>query len=154
MRAFTKGGFADLAQVHAWNQEFVAASPVGLTYEVIASGGGTQLFRQTFEPAVIERPFFDRFPDYEHVRVTTGWIKADVAGRTAIDERIATDPERFWDHFQSRTLPALYGLSASIAAVDRTHAQELQLGFAGREEVLVPRLDGARSAGHPCTATP
>src|SRR5206468_12241942 len=31
-----------------------------------------------------------------------------VAGRTAIDERIATDPERFWDHFQSKTLPALY----------------------------------------------
>ena len=30
-RAFTKGGFADLAQVHAWNQEFVAASPEGRT---------------------------------------------------------------------------------------------------------------------------
>ena len=25
----------------------------------------------------------------------------------AVDERIATDPERFWDRFQSRTLPAL-----------------------------------------------
>jgi 3-deoxy-7-phosphoheptulonate synthase len=37
LRAFTKGGFADLTQVHEWNQEFVAASPVGLTYEVIAS---------------------------------------------------------------------------------------------------------------------
>jgi 3-deoxy-7-phosphoheptulonate synthase len=36
LRAFTKGGFADLTQVHAWNQEFVAASPEGLTYEVIA----------------------------------------------------------------------------------------------------------------------
>jgi len=42
------------------------------------------------------------------VRVTTGWIKADVAGRVVADERIATDPERFWDHFQSKTLPALY----------------------------------------------
>ena len=40
--------------------------------------------------------------------MTTGWIKADVAGRTVVDERIATDPERFWDHFQSKTLPALY----------------------------------------------
>jgi 3-deoxy-7-phosphoheptulonate synthase len=37
LRAFTKGGFADLTQVHEWNQEFVAASPQGLTYEVIAS---------------------------------------------------------------------------------------------------------------------
>ena len=29
VRAFTKGGFADLTQVHAWNQEFVASSPAG-----------------------------------------------------------------------------------------------------------------------------
>ena len=27
LRAFTKGGFADLTQVHIWNQEFVASSP-------------------------------------------------------------------------------------------------------------------------------
>jgi len=37
LRAFTKGGFADLTQVHAWNQEFVAASPQGLNYELLAS---------------------------------------------------------------------------------------------------------------------
>ncbi len=37
LRAFTKGGFADLMQVHAWNQEFVAKSPEGQRYEVIAS---------------------------------------------------------------------------------------------------------------------
>ncbi len=37
LRAFTKGGFADLAQVHVWNQEFVAARPEGRRYERIAS---------------------------------------------------------------------------------------------------------------------
>lgn len=37
LRAFTKGGFADLDQVHAWNQEFVASSPEGQRYEAIAS---------------------------------------------------------------------------------------------------------------------
>ena len=37
LRAFTKGGFADLTQVHMWNQEFVAASPQGRRYEDIAS---------------------------------------------------------------------------------------------------------------------
>jgi 3-deoxy-7-phosphoheptulonate synthase len=37
VRAFTKGGFADLNQVHTWNQEFVATSPEGRRYEVIAS---------------------------------------------------------------------------------------------------------------------
>jgi 3-deoxy-7-phosphoheptulonate synthase len=36
VRAFTKGGFADLSRVHAWNQEFVASSAEGRRYEVIA----------------------------------------------------------------------------------------------------------------------
>jgi 3-deoxy-7-phosphoheptulonate synthase len=37
LRAFTKGGFADLAQVHAWTQEFVANSPEGRRYERLAT---------------------------------------------------------------------------------------------------------------------
>src|SRR5712691_7825139 len=37
LRAFTKGGFADLNRVHLWNQEFVASSLEGRRYEVIAS---------------------------------------------------------------------------------------------------------------------
>jgi 3-deoxy-7-phosphoheptulonate synthase len=36
LRAFTKGGFADLARVHAWNQDFVASSPEGRRYERLA----------------------------------------------------------------------------------------------------------------------
>jgi 3-deoxy-7-phosphoheptulonate synthase len=36
IRAFTKGGFADLNQIHTWNQEFVAGSKQGRRYEVIA----------------------------------------------------------------------------------------------------------------------
>ncbi|HEV2361266.1 MAG TPA: 3-deoxy-7-phosphoheptulonate synthase class II [Acidimicrobiales bacterium] len=36
LRAFTKGGFADLSQVHAWNQQFVATSTEGRRYEQIA----------------------------------------------------------------------------------------------------------------------
>jgi 3-deoxy-7-phosphoheptulonate synthase len=36
LRAFTKGGFADLSQVHAWNQEFAASSGEGQRYEAIA----------------------------------------------------------------------------------------------------------------------
>jgi 3-deoxy-7-phosphoheptulonate synthase len=37
VRAFTKGGFADLTQVHAWNQDFVASSPQGRRYAQLAS---------------------------------------------------------------------------------------------------------------------
>src|SRR5262245_5117653 len=36
LRAFTKGGFADLTQVHNWNREFVASSPAGRRYELLA----------------------------------------------------------------------------------------------------------------------
>ncbi|MFI6394455.1 class II 3-deoxy-7-phosphoheptulonate synthase [Nonomuraea sp. NPDC050547] len=35
-RAFTKGGYADLRQVHAWNQDFVLESPAGRRYEQLA----------------------------------------------------------------------------------------------------------------------
>jgi 3-deoxy-7-phosphoheptulonate synthase len=37
LRAFTKGGFADLSRVHAWNQEFVASSPEGRRYDAVAT---------------------------------------------------------------------------------------------------------------------
>ena len=36
VRALTQGGFADLRQVHAWNQGFVATSDAGARYEAIA----------------------------------------------------------------------------------------------------------------------
>ncbi|WP_194914575.1 class II 3-deoxy-7-phosphoheptulonate synthase [Catenulispora rubra] len=36
VRAFTTGGYADMRQVHAWNQDFVAGSPSGERYEALA----------------------------------------------------------------------------------------------------------------------
>jgi 3-deoxy-7-phosphoheptulonate synthase len=36
LRAFTKGGFADLSQVHQWNLEYVATSREGRRYEAVA----------------------------------------------------------------------------------------------------------------------
>ena len=38
LRAFTRGGFAHLGRVHAWNQEFIASSPEGRRYEAVADG--------------------------------------------------------------------------------------------------------------------
>jgi 3-deoxy-7-phosphoheptulonate synthase len=35
-RSFASGGYADLRQVHAWNQDFVSASPAGQRYEQLA----------------------------------------------------------------------------------------------------------------------
>jgi 3-deoxy-7-phosphoheptulonate synthase len=36
LRAFTKGGYADLTQVHMWNKDFVSSSPEGRRYEKLA----------------------------------------------------------------------------------------------------------------------
>ena len=37
LRAFTKGGFADLNRVNAWTQEFVASSPEGQRYVALSA---------------------------------------------------------------------------------------------------------------------
>ena len=36
LRAFTRGGYADLSQISTWNREFVASSPAGERYEQMA----------------------------------------------------------------------------------------------------------------------
>ena len=43
LRAFAKGGFADLTLVHTWNREFVAESPAGKRYEALADEIGRAL---------------------------------------------------------------------------------------------------------------
>ena len=37
VRAFTQGGYADLRQVHAWNQDFVTETEAGRRYETMAA---------------------------------------------------------------------------------------------------------------------
>ena len=81
----------------------------GQTYRVhVTDSRGAGILSGGFEPRWVMRPYFDRFQDYEHVRVTTGWIRAAAGDRTLVDERIVTDPEAFWDHYQSVVLPAVY----------------------------------------------
>jgi hypothetical protein len=82
---------------------------VGPTYEVRATdSSGAEILADTFDPRWVLRPYFDRFRDYEQVRVTTGWLTATAGPRSLADERIVTDPEAFWDHFQNVVLPAMY----------------------------------------------
>ncbi|MCK5192649.1 MAG: 3-deoxy-7-phosphoheptulonate synthase, partial [Desulfobulbaceae bacterium] len=42
-RAFTRGGYAALHRVHAWNNEFVKTSPMGRSYERLARNIGQAL---------------------------------------------------------------------------------------------------------------
>ena len=81
----------------------------GPTYSVrVTDRSGAEILHDTFDPHYVTRPYMDRFEDYEHVRVTTGWLKAEAGDATLVDERIPTDPETFWDHFQATVLPTMY----------------------------------------------
>lgn len=64
---------------------------------------GAEIARESFDPKYVIRPFFDLFPEYEQVRVTTGWITAVAGTDTLLDRRIRTDPETFWDFLQTQT---------------------------------------------------
>ena len=73
---------------------------------VDASGRVVQTFR--FSPKFVEREYLEKFPGWSRVDVTTGWLRTDVDGKTVADARIETDPERFWDHYQTAVLPKIY----------------------------------------------
>jgi hypothetical protein len=69
----------------------------------VRSSDGRILFEDSFTPKYVVRPFFDLFPEYEQVRVTTGWVSAEIDGQSVLDRRIETDPETFWDILQTDT---------------------------------------------------
>ncbi|HMF96980.1 MAG TPA: M14 family zinc carboxypeptidase [Vicinamibacterales bacterium] len=71
-------------------------------------GAGKVVYRASFSPKTVEREYLEKFPGWSRVIVTTGWLSASIDGATVVDQRIATDPERFWDHYQSVVLPRIY----------------------------------------------
>ena len=78
-------------------------------YSVEATDAAGQIvYRGSFSPKTVEREYLDKFPGWSRVVVTTGWLSASVDGARVADRRIATDPERFWDHYQSVVLPRIY----------------------------------------------
>lgn len=70
---------------------------------IIKNESGETILEESFDPKYVIRPFFDLFPEYESVRVTTGWVKVELNDKTILDKRIITDPELFWDHLQQKT---------------------------------------------------
>lgn len=77
------------------------------TYEIVALRSGEISLRESFTPRCVTRPLIDHLPDYERVQVTTGWIDVRIDSELIHSGRIVTDSERFWDHYQSVTLPGL-----------------------------------------------
>lgn len=86
-----------------------ATSPRSPIYQLdVFDQAGRLLYHGDFDPKFVVRPMFQLFPDYESVRVTTGWLMVTVDGKRVVDERIVTDPERFWDLYQTKILARLF----------------------------------------------
>jgi hypothetical protein len=81
------------------------------TYTVTAwDANGSEVLKKDFSIKIASRPYSDQFPHYETVNVTTGWLKITSGASTLVDQRIETDPEYFWDHYQTETLPRIFKL--------------------------------------------
>jgi hypothetical protein len=69
---------------------------------------GRVAYAEAFDPKFVIQPLLAKFPDYEKVRVTTGWVRAEVNNAVVLDERVATDPERFWSYYQEKVLGRVF----------------------------------------------
>jgi hypothetical protein len=83
-----------------------AATP---TYRVhVTDAGGREILTRDFTVTAHEREYSDTFPRYDRVAVETGWVRLQSGAKTLLDERIETDTEVFWEHYQSKTLPRIF----------------------------------------------
>lgn len=86
-------------------------STMGPTYRVAAYGAaGEQLLTRDFTVHTAVEPYSGEFPEYDHVQVDTGWVHFVSGGRTILNERVRTDEELFWSHYQNVTLPRIFHL--------------------------------------------
>ena len=79
------------------------------TYKVHAfDAAGAELLAREFTVTTVDQPYNGVLPAYEHVEVDTGWVRMESAGEVVLDQRIKTDLEEFWDHYQNQTLPKVF----------------------------------------------
>jgi hypothetical protein len=99
----------------------------GPNYRVNAyDAAGKQILSRDFTVKTVSRPYSDQFPEYETVMVETGWVKLVAGGKTLLDERIESDIEMLWDHYQKETLPRIFRIvMAQNEGKPRTEFQPL-----------------------------
>jgi hypothetical protein len=86
-----------------------AADASRVTYVAHAYNAvGTEVLKREFNIKTVSRPYSMQFPNYETVNVATGWVQITAGDTRILDERIETDPEMFWDQYQTETLPRIF----------------------------------------------
>lgn len=69
---------------------------------------GKPLLNREFTVTTVLQPYNGVMKSYEQVEVDTGWVRMESGGAVVLDQRIRTDIEEFWDHYQNKTLPAVH----------------------------------------------
>ena len=88
----------------------------GATYRVHAlDASGKEILTREFKVATVMQPYNGVITRYEDVEVETGSVKLAAASKPVFNERIKTDIEEFWDHYQNKTLPQVYKFVMSQA---------------------------------------
>jgi len=81
----------------------------GPTYRVHAyDAAGKELLAREFTVTTAMQPYNGVIKPYEQVQVDTGWVRIDAGSTVILDQRIKTDIEEFWDHYQNETLPKIF----------------------------------------------
>jgi hypothetical protein len=89
--------------------EIEEPTPVTPTYRVHAlDAAGKEILSRDFTVSAVMQPYNGVMPRYEQVQVETGWVRLEAAGKVLLNQRIRTDIEEFWDHYQNQTLPKVY----------------------------------------------
>ena len=80
----------------------------GPTYRLRAfAADGREILMREFSVSTFTQPYSAEFTHYDRVTVATGWVTLRCNGNTILNERIATDVEEFWKHYQTETLPRI-----------------------------------------------
>src|SRR5919198_903346 len=134
LRAFTKGGFADLNQVHTWNQEFVSRSPEGRRYEAFADGIDRALRFMAACGVDLSESSVIHQVDGAHVEFLRG--VGNPVGAKLGPTATPADTAALCDLLDPGRVPGRLTLVARLGA--------------GRvEELLPPLVRAVRDAGHP-----
>jgi hypothetical protein len=81
----------------------------GPTYRVHAyDAAGRELLSREFIVSTAMQPYNGVIKPYEQVQVDTGWVRIEAGSNVVLDQRIKTDIEEFWDHYQKETLPKIF----------------------------------------------
>jgi len=88
----------------------------GSTYRVHAlDAADKEILTREFKVATVMQPYNGVVPRYEEVQVETGWLRLTAASKPLLNERVKTDIEEFWDHYQNKTLPRIFEFIMSQA---------------------------------------